>query len=64
MERGTGAAELTERDAAILRVAAAVARFGVDTDGLRLRLSEAGGRIVAQATARAAGRPIRVQVAA
>jgi hypothetical protein len=52
------------RDAAILRVAEAIAQFDVPVDGLRVRLSEIAGRLVAQANARAAGRQIRVQVAA
>ncbi|NUR62663.1 MAG: sigma 54 modulation/S30EA ribosomal C-terminal domain-containing protein [Catenulispora sp.] len=60
----TGYGRPTMRDAAILPVAQAAALFDVVTDDLRVRLSEAGGRVVAQANACAAGRPIRVQVAA
>jgi hypothetical protein len=58
--------ELTRRDSVLLRItgAVAVAQSRVATDGLRVRLSEADGRIVVQANARAAGRPIRVQTAA
>lgn len=64
MEQQTGTADLTGRDAAILRITQTIAQFDVVTDGLRIRLSEPDGRIVAQANARTAGRPIRVQVAA
>ena len=60
----TGKVRPTMREAAIRPVARVAARFDVVTDELRVRLSEAGGRVVAQANARAAGRPIRVQVAA
>jgi hypothetical protein len=52
------------REAFLLRITQATARFDVAVDGLRVRLAEAGGRVVAQANARAARRAIRVQVAA
>ena len=64
MEEQIGAAERTGRDTAILRITQSTVRFAVATDGLRVRLTEGEGRIIAQANARAARRPIRVQVAA
>ena len=48
----------------VTRVTETVARFDVTIAGLRVRLSRADGRFVFQANARAAHRPIRVQIAA
>lgn len=55
---------IPDGEAASARITRAVARFGVQTDGLRLRLSETGGRVLAQANALTAERNIRVQVSA
>jgi hypothetical protein len=51
-------------EAARARITRAVARFGLQADGLRLRLSETGGRVLAQANALTAERNVRVQVSA
>ncbi|GAA1965031.1 sigma 54 modulation/S30EA ribosomal C-terminal domain-containing protein [Catenulispora subtropica] len=64
VEQRASVPELAQREPAVLRITQAVAGYDVPTDGLRIRLSDTGGRIVAQANARAARRPIRVQVAA
>lgn len=55
---------IPDGEAARARVTRAVARFGLQADGLRLRLSETGGRVLAQANALTAERNIRVQVSA
>lgn len=60
----TGTADQTEPITAILHVTEAVAQFNIAIDGLRVRLSEHGERVIAQANARASGQPIRAQVAA
>ncbi len=64
VEHDTGDVELTGRDRATLRITRAIAELDIAVDGLRIRLTETGGRVVAQVNARAARRPIRVQVAA
>jgi hypothetical protein len=52
------------RDAAIVRVLEAVRQFAGDVENLKARLGGRACGVVAQATADAAGRPVRVQVAA
>lgn len=56
--------EQSGRDVAMVRVLDAVQRFGGDVENLRVRLGEQPIGVVAQATATAAGRPVRVKVAA
>jgi hypothetical protein len=55
---------IPDGEAASARITRAVARFGLQADGLRLRLSETGGRVLAQANALTAERNVRVQVCA
>lgn len=55
---------IPDGDAARARITRAVARFGLQADGLRLRLSETGGRVLAQANALTPERNVRVQVSA
>lgn len=55
---------IPDGEAASARITRAVARFGLQADGLRLRLSQTGGRVLAQANALASERNIRVQVSA
>lgn len=64
IQEQVGAATTAGWDDAVRRVTGSIAGCGVHLDGLRMRLTRADGRIVAQANARAAGRPVRVQVAA
>ncbi|NUP47028.1 MAG: hypothetical protein HOW97_06875 [Catenulispora sp.] len=64
LEQPVGEAGQTGTQAAVWRLTQSIARLDIRTDGLRVRLSEARGRIVAQANARAAGTPIRAQAAA
>lgn len=64
LEQPVGETGPAGTQAAVWRLSQSIAPLDIRTDGLRVRLSEARGRVVAQANARAAGRPIRAQAAA